>query len=295
MISAIIEIRKMNITSVSEVLSYLYNLSVDKASYCFRGQSNFDWLIQPTIYRYEGFQRYQAVNYEKFVLKMKPNSPCPPLLHTTYDIEWLMLCQHYGVPTRLLDWSHDVLVSLFFACSDKAEINADGALFICDQNEYPKFSAYNAHPNDIQELAFINTNIINPRVRMQSGAFMIWGHSPLNEESKNSYDLYEYLKEAGNSQPLKKLRIPAINKMAILKELNEVYSINDDSLYLKNGFLENKYLGKFEDVKDKARLMTLYQTESNRLSLSEQCSARKLFPFECRDMFSGCISLTKMR
>lgn len=285
----------MDVTSTSEILSYLYNLSVDKASYYFRGQSNFDWSIQPTIYRYEGFERFQTVIYEKFILDMRPNSPCPPLLHTNYDIEWLMLCQHYGVPTRLLDWSHDVLVSLFFACSDQDEINTDGALFICDETEYPKFSAYSAHPSDTQALAFINTHIINPRVRMQSGAFMIWGHAPLNEESKNSYDLYEYLEQQGNSQALIKLRIPAENKKAILKELDEIYSINNDSLYLSNGYLEKMYLGTFKVAKDNARLMTLYQTDSSKLSHAEKCSAQKLFKKECRDMYSGCKSLTNSR
>ncbi|TOH44588.1 hypothetical protein CGI80_25440 [Vibrio parahaemolyticus] len=285
----------MNITSVSDILSYLYSLSVDKASYCFRGQSNFTWSIQPTIYRYDGFERYQAVHHEKYILDLKPKSPCPPLLHTSYDIEWLMLCQHYGVPTRLLDWSNDVLVSLFFACSDQDEINADGALFICDETEYPKFSAYNAHPNGTQDLAFINTHIINPRVRMQSGSFMIWGHAPLNEKSKNSYDLYEYLVEKSNGQALMKLRIPAENKKSILKELDEVYSINNNSLYLSNGFLENKYLSEFDALKYKAKLMTLYVTQSSKLSVDEQRIARGYFKVDCRDMFSNCISQTNVR
>lgn len=284
----------MKITSVSEMLTYLYRLSVDKASYCFRGQSNFSWSIQPAIYRYESFERFQTVNHEKFILEMRPNTPCPPLLHTDFEIEWLMLCQHYGVPTRLLDWSHDILVSLFFACSDEVEIDSDGALFICDETEYPKFSAYNSHPNDTQELAFINTHIINPRVRMQSGVFMIWGHAPLSTENNDSYDLYKYLSQKGEGRSLLKLCIPAENKKDILSELHNIYTINNDSLYLSNGFLERKYLRKFEVVKERARLMTLYQTQSSKLSYPEQHKARHLFPFECKDMFSGCVSLTKV-
>jgi hypothetical protein len=33
-------------------------------------------------------------------------------------LEWLALMQHYGAPTRLLDWSYSFWVALFFACEN---------------------------------------------------------------------------------------------------------------------------------------------------------------------------------
>lgn len=283
----------MEVNSVTEILKYFYSLNLNKTAYRFRGQANFDWTLQPSIYRFCNFKRYQAVDYESNLLLAKPKTPKPPLTFTTYDLEWLMLCQHYGIPTRLMDWSVDILTALFFACADEPE--KDGALFICNQNDYPNFAAYEDKIMDTQELVFVNTSIINPRLRAQSGCFMLWGHAPLDREvSKESYDLWEYQKKNHANYFIQKIKIPSKNKVEILNELKIIYSIDEDNLYLKNGFLETNFKDSFNQLKEQARLMTLYKTDADRLSKDEEKIARSFFRIDCRNMIGNCYNLSKM-
>jgi hypothetical protein len=284
----------MEIKSTSDALTFLYSLSLNESSFRFRGQSDYTWTLKPSIYRYNDFKRYQTVQHEKNLLLVKPKNPNPPLTHTTYDIEWLMICQHYGIPTRLIDWSTDILTALFFACSDETKFDNDGALFVCNQNDYPLFAAYNDYIMEVQKLAFVSTNVINPRLRIQSGSFMIWGHSPLDENETESYDLWQYHVKNGNSLFLEKICIPKNSKRSILDELKNIYSISNDSIYLINGYLERTYKSQFDTLKENARLMTLYTTDADRLSNEEEIKARSMFRIECRNMIGGCIRINKM-
>ena len=238
------------------------------------------------------FKRYQTSVHEKYLLDYKPETPQPPLTHTTYDLEWLMLGQHYGVPSRLLDWTSDILIALFFACNKHTD--SDGALFLCNQNDYPRFTTYDKSAMETQELAFVNTYIVNPRMRMQAGSFMIWGHAPLNEGTTESYDLVEYHKQIASDSLLKKICIPKDAKKIILNELKDIYSITDESLYIRNGYLERTYAPIFEQFKENIRLMTIHTTNADSLTPEENKLAESLFPFKCRDMYGNCVNLSKI-
>jgi hypothetical protein len=281
------------IQSAFEALKYLYEFPLNDDYLRFRGQAVADWELVPSIFRFENFENYQTAVFEDNILNAMPPKPNPPLTHTIYQLEWLMLCQHYGVPTRLIDWSREILTALFFACESPEHDSEDGALFVCKQNEYPIFAAYDDHAMKTQNLAFVATNIVNPRMRAQTGCFMIWGYSPLGAVPNKKYSLEEYQNAQDKCFFLDKILIPAESKKNILKQLKEIYSISKNTVYLNNGFLEKNYTPGFKLLKEAARLKTLYMTDADSLLSDEQVRARSYFDNECKNMLRDTRSLTR--
>jgi hypothetical protein len=67
-----------------------------------------------------------AVNPERMLTEFKRQAR--PFIEQALanDFEWMFVAQHHGLPTRLLDWSTNALVALYFAVSGTKPAAGDG-------------------------------------------------------------------------------------------------------------------------------------------------------------------------
>lgn len=81
----------------------------------WRGHANIDWKLQAEVFRptSNGSPANESTLLGYFMSHAERRyQRCPP---GSDRVAWLMLARHYGLPTRLLDWSMSPLVALYFA------------------------------------------------------------------------------------------------------------------------------------------------------------------------------------
>ena len=87
----------------------------------FRGESErFDIPMLPSLFRPKFFYDEPSM-FNEFV--MENSSKYGNLCSSTF--EWLTLMQHYNMPTRLLDWTENLLVATYFATNPSTKDTKD--------------------------------------------------------------------------------------------------------------------------------------------------------------------------
>ncbi len=104
------------ITGVKSVRSEWNPTRLKPEEIWFRGQSKYKYQLLPGLYRHnmDKYDYNELAMFEAYkALAAAFVSPRPEL-----DWEWYFLAQHYRMPTRLLDWTENVLVATYFAIAD---------------------------------------------------------------------------------------------------------------------------------------------------------------------------------
>jgi FRG domain-containing protein len=111
----------------------------------FRGHGNGNWSLKPRLYREDhasllGFEDDFRSEFEQRAWPYLKDAAWEP--RTQW--EWYFVMQHYGMPTRLLDWTESSLIALYFALQDaleKSDGTADPAVWTLNPYVLNRFVA----------------------------------------------------------------------------------------------------------------------------------------------------------
>lgn len=121
-------------SSVSGVSDFVSELKCSKGLF-FRGHSNPNYLLLPSVMRNKQLLENEYKMYHELLIN------CPDSFEKCYThLERLVEMQHYGLPTRLLDVTRNLLVSLFFACESNPQTYGEIILISAEENnvKYPQ-------------------------------------------------------------------------------------------------------------------------------------------------------------
>lgn len=202
--------------SFQEFVALIEKLQVGAGrSLWYRGCGRSSYELSPSLFRHRDKKRQQDLLRLEEQLMLRFRQRSIPLLSRPLGDDWdtLFFMQHYGIPTRLLDWTENPFISFYFALMS-AEFRAvrskgartrtlkfkeDAAVWVLDPvvwNAHAlRFQSFNrgvlsttdealnpyrppAMSTDERNLPLAIYGAYNsPRIVAQRGAFTIFGHN----------------------------------------------------------------------------------------------------------------------
>lgn len=177
----------------------------------FRGESRHYPHLIPKIGRRDSDARGDITDVERTCLKLFKSHGRPYL--SGHEIQWelLAIAQHHGLPTRLLDWTYNPAVALYFSVCEHPEEN--GYLYTATTPKEIDIDD-NPDPFNVKEIALYYPSRHHPRLVAQDSVFTIHP-SPFDRVHKLARTRYE---------------IPAALKPEFLKRLDTL-GFKEDNLF----------------------------------------------------------------
>jgi len=224
------------ITSVADLLKVVQDVQAtfQHEGGWWRGHSCARWRLRPKLYRLRRApeaEQHMALSFRARAQSRYSRCPEADALHT-----WLFLMQHYGLPTRLLDWTESPLVAAFFAVGEHPDEDAalwvlaadvlnertlgKRGLFVADDAVVQGLfaAAFHAARPGLPKVAAVPTDEIDPRMMAQLSVFTVHDEPVPLEDAPYAADL------------LRGYWIPAAAKATINAELADL-GVNQSTLF----------------------------------------------------------------
>jgi hypothetical protein len=201
-----------------------------------RGQADFTWPLSPSISRIPDYAGRKIEGYnsdrEKYLLNRFRRYIREFHAHDVDDRELLLLARHHGVPVRLIDWTSNPLVALYFACSDNARLNMHGAVwaFLRCQHEHAAFYDFfsdDRSPLELSGVKMIFGPYVSSRIPAQGGTFTVHDDP---SRALEGYDPSCYRPADFDLEKIVKWKVSRENKKDLLIDLERV-GINERTMF----------------------------------------------------------------
>lgn len=96
-----------------------------RSRFAFRGLSSADYRLETTLIRlggdYAKLERHLLRNFRKYAHRS--------VVERDSVWHWLSVAQHFGLPTRILDWTYSPFIAMHFATANIDKFDRDGVIW----------------------------------------------------------------------------------------------------------------------------------------------------------------------
>lgn len=170
----------MEILKIDDFFDFLKTYSEKEDDFIFRGVRSSNFKLIPSVGRIKNRNDIQlTATDEKLILKIFKHRGYPFLKeYKDDDLEILSIGQHHGLPTRLLDWTKNLMAAFYFAVeesitdNDKKQDSEYSCVYIYHPKKKVKLDS-TFDPFDINEVKRFIPKHWDNRIIAQNGQFTV--------------------------------------------------------------------------------------------------------------------------